>query len=165
MCLCKGKHLHGRQRASAESQLREPQFCSLEAHVGWGRWGWEVVATWLWSLDFGGSNRNSFRLGFYVMKVAFSFYYPLICILILQTFIDPFYVPGSVTVGRLSCWKFAGWLGVLVYACNPNSQQGKAGGLRVWGCWALVAHAFNPSYLEGGDQEDHSSRPVGANSL
>jgi hypothetical protein len=30
---------------------------------------------------------------------------------------------------------------------------------------ALVAQACNPSYLVGGDQEDHSSRPDQANSL
>jgi hypothetical protein len=29
---------------------------------------------------------------------------------------------------------------------------------------ALVAHACNPSYPEGRDQEDHSSKPVQANS-
>jgi hypothetical protein len=25
----------------------------------------------------------------------------------------------------------------------------------------LVAHAYNPSYLEGWDQEDHGSKPAG----
>jgi hypothetical protein len=29
---------------------------------------------------------------------------------------------------------------------------------------ALVAHACNPSYSEGGDQEDHGSNPAWANS-
>jgi hypothetical protein len=28
-----------------------------------------------------------------------------------------------------------------------------------------VAHAYNPSYSEGGDQEDGSSKPAQANSL
>jgi hypothetical protein len=28
----------------------------------------------------------------------------------------------------------------------------------------LVAHACNPSYIGGSDQEDHSSKPAGANS-
>jgi hypothetical protein len=31
--------------------------------------------------------------------------------------------------------------------------------------WALVADAYNPSYLGGRDQEDHSSKPAWANSL
>jgi hypothetical protein len=31
--------------------------------------------------------------------------------------------------------------------------------------WALVAHACNPSYLGGRDQEDHGSRLAQANSL
>jgi hypothetical protein len=26
--------------------------------------------------------------------------------------------------------------------------------------WALVAHAYNPSYSGGRDQEDHSSKPA-----
>jgi hypothetical protein len=30
---------------------------------------------------------------------------------------------------------------------------------------ALVAHAYNPSYSGGVDQEDHGSNPVWANSL
>jgi hypothetical protein len=29
---------------------------------------------------------------------------------------------------------------------------------------ALVAHAYNPSYSRGRDQEDHSSKPAQANS-
>jgi hypothetical protein len=29
--------------------------------------------------------------------------------------------------------------------------------------WVLVVHTCNPSYLEGQDQEDHSSRPAQAN--
>jgi hypothetical protein len=28
-------------------------------------------------------------------------------------------------------------------------------------CWVLVAHAYNPSYLEGKDQEDCGLRPAG----
>jgi hypothetical protein len=32
-----------------------------------------------------------------------------------------------------------------------------------WG-WALVAHACNPTYLGGRDQEDRSSKPAQANS-
>jgi hypothetical protein len=31
--------------------------------------------------------------------------------------------------------------------------------------WAPVAHAYNPSYSESRDQEDHSSKPAWANSL
>jgi hypothetical protein len=30
--------------------------------------------------------------------------------------------------------------------------------------WALVAHAYNPSYSGGRDQEDHGSKPAWANS-
>jgi hypothetical protein len=30
--------------------------------------------------------------------------------------------------------------------------------------WVPVAHACNPSYWEGRDEEDHSSRPAQANS-
>jgi hypothetical protein len=30
--------------------------------------------------------------------------------------------------------------------------------------WALVAHICNPSYSEGTDQEDHSSKPTWSNS-
>jgi hypothetical protein len=30
--------------------------------------------------------------------------------------------------------------------------------------WALVAHACNPSYSVGRDQEDHGSKPAQANS-
>jgi hypothetical protein len=33
------------------------------------------------------------------------------------------------------------------------------------GCQALVAHACNPSYLEGRDQKDRGSEPAWANSL
>jgi hypothetical protein len=29
----------------------------------------------------------------------------------------------------------------------------------------LVAHTYNPSYLEGRDQEDHSLKPAQANNL
>jgi hypothetical protein len=32
-------------------------------------------------------------------------------------------------------------------------------------CWGPVAHIYNPSYSGGRDQEDHSSKPVQANSL
>jgi hypothetical protein len=32
-------------------------------------------------------------------------------------------------------------------------------------CQVLVAHACNPSYSEGKDQEDHGLRPAWANSL
>jgi hypothetical protein len=32
-------------------------------------------------------------------------------------------------------------------------------------CQAPVAHACNPSYSRGRDQEDHSSKPVQADSL
>jgi hypothetical protein len=28
-------------------------------------------------------------------------------------------------------------------------------------CWALVAHACNPNYLGGRDQEDQGSKPAG----
>jgi hypothetical protein len=31
--------------------------------------------------------------------------------------------------------------------------------------WALMAHACNPSYSQGGDQEDLSLKPVQVNSL
>jgi hypothetical protein len=31
-------------------------------------------------------------------------------------------------------------------------------------CWVLVAHACNPSYSGGREQEDHSSKPALANS-
>jgi hypothetical protein len=31
-------------------------------------------------------------------------------------------------------------------------------------CWAPVAHACNPSYSGGRDQEDHGSKPARANS-
>jgi hypothetical protein len=27
-------------------------------------------------------------------------------------------------------------------------------------CWVLVAHTYDPSYLSGRDQEDHSSKPA-----
>jgi hypothetical protein len=32
-------------------------------------------------------------------------------------------------------------------------------------CWASVAHACNPSYLGGRDQEERGSKPACANSL
>jgi hypothetical protein len=31
---------------------------------------------------------------------------------------------------------------------------------RVHNCWAPVAHAYNPSYSGGRNQEDHSSKPA-----
>jgi hypothetical protein len=31
-------------------------------------------------------------------------------------------------------------------------------------CWVPEAHAYNPSYSGGRDQEDHGSKPVQANS-
>jgi hypothetical protein len=34
-----------------------------------------------------------------------------------------------------------------------------------YSCWVLVAHASNPNYSGGRDQEDRSSKPAWANSL
>jgi hypothetical protein len=36
--------------------------------------------------------------------------------------------------------------------------------LKMPSSWALVAHACNPSYSGGRDQEDHGSKPAQANS-
>jgi hypothetical protein len=36
---------------------------------------------------------------------------------------------------------------------------------RITSCWVLVAHAYNPSYSGGRDQEECSSKPAQAKSL
>jgi hypothetical protein len=44
---------------------------------------------------------------------------------------------------------------------NLNSRQA----LKSEFSWAPVAHAYNPSYSEGRDQDDHGSKPTQANSF
>jgi hypothetical protein len=53
---------------------------------------------------------------------------------------------------------FLGWLQW------QNTCQKKKKKERKKKCWAPVAHAYNPSYSGGTDQEDHSLKPACANS-
>jgi hypothetical protein len=69
-------------------------------------------------------------------------------------------------------------LRMVTHICNPSTQEAEAERSQVQGqpklyrelvknqnSWALLAHACNPSYSGGRDQEDQGSKPAWANSL
>jgi hypothetical protein len=47
----------------------------------------------------------------------------------------------------------------------PGNEECEKKGKKLKLGWVLVAHTCNPSYSEGRDQEDHSSKTAQANGL
>jgi hypothetical protein len=50
------------------------------------------------------------------------------------------------------------------YLLKLVQEKGEEGYKGEWQCWEPVAHAYNPSYVGGRDQEDQGSKPAWANS-